>query len=368
MTNGRRRRTSSTTIEQNLTEFRIRNAGQLPDQWGVNVQQSSALEARASSLSATIGRLNQDKLVGESEIRVLQQQIDSITKSPAGGGGGGGGPYVDQRLQMYEDRIHNAEQQLAAVLDRYTPNHPDVKRFESQIELLKQDRDAYVASRATERDDDVNPEGPMLTAQQVAEVRRLNAQIQDKQIQLRSKDLEVERTNEQIDAVNQRIQALQERLQRAPVGEQEYTTLMRDHELKKRRYDDLNLKMSQSEIATDLENRKQGETLELLDPASLPSRPEQPIRWVIIMVGAMAGIGMGGVLVFLREMKDTSLQTLKDVRAYTQLTILGSIPLLENDLVVMRRRRMSWLAWTTACLFAAVAMAGSIYYYYATKV
>ncbi len=67
-------------------------------------------------------------------------------------------------------------------------------------------------------------------------------------------------------------------------------------------------------------------------------------------------------------MKDTSLRTLKDVRAYTQLTILGSIPLLENDLVLMRRRRMAWLAWTTACLFSIAAVAGSVYYYYATKV
>jgi uncharacterized protein involved in exopolysaccharide biosynthesis len=126
--------------------------------------------------------------------------------------------------------------------------------------------------------------------------------------------------------------------------------------------------MSQSQIATDLENRKQGETLELLDPASLPERPAKPIRSIMIIMGVCLGVGAGGILVFLREMKDASLKTLKDVRAYTQLTILGSVPLLENDLVVMRRRRMAWLGWTAACVFAIAAMAGSIYYYYATKV
>jgi len=50
------------------------------------------------------------------------------------------------------------------------------------------------------------------------------------------------------------------------------------------------------------------------------------------------------------------------------LSILGSIPLLENDLVVRRRRRLSWLAWSTACLLGAVIMSGSVLYYYATKV
>ena len=75
-------------------------------------------------------------------------------------------------------------------------------------------------------------------------------------------------------------------------------------------------------------------------------------------------------LIFLAD-SFGSLRRAPDKRAYLKwgwLDFLGSIPLLENDLVVMRRRRMSWLAWTTACLFAAVAMAGSIYYYYATKV
>jgi hypothetical protein len=67
-------------------------------------------------------------------------------------------------------------------------------------------------------------------------------------------------------------------------------------------------------------------------------------------------------------MKDTSLKNLKDVRAYTQMSILGSVPLLENDFVVRRRRRLAWLGWTTACLGAAVVMSGSVVYYYVSKV
>ena len=71
---------------------------------------------------------------------------------------------------------------------------------------------------------------------------------------------------------------------------------------------------------------------------------------------------LGLVIAGAREMKDTSLKNLKDVRAYTQMAILGSVPLLENDFVVRRRRRMAWLGWTTACLAAAVVMSGSVVY------
>ncbi len=55
------------------------------------------------------------------------------------------------------------------------------------------------------------------------------------------------------------------------------------------------------------------------------------------------------------------------MRAYTKMAILGSIPLLENDFVVRRRKRLAWLGWTTASLVAVVIMSGSVVYYYVTK-
>ena len=69
----------------------------------------------------------------------------------------------------------------------------------------------------------------------------------------------------------------------------------------------------------------------------------------------------------IKEMKDTSLKNLKDVRAYTNLPVLSSIPLLENALLVRRKRRLFWLAWSAAVIIGTVAMSGSMYYYYFGK-
>jgi hypothetical protein len=131
---------------------------------------------------------------------------------------------------------------------------------------------------------------------------------------------------------------------------------------------DLDAKYQHAQIAQDMETRKQGETLELLDPASLPLTPTEPKRPMIISIGAGIGLLLGIVIAGALEMKDTSLKNLKDVRAYTQMAILGSIPLLENDFVVRRRKRLAWLGWTTASLAAVVIMSGSVVYYYVTKV
>jgi uncharacterized membrane protein YgdD (TMEM256/DUF423 family) len=116
-----------------------------------------------------------------------------------------------------------------------------------------------------------------------------------------------------------------------------------------------------------VERRNQGETLELLDAASLPVDPTEPKRPMILGAGAMLGLVLGLGLVAVREMKDTTLKNLKDVRAYTNLTVLGSIPLLEDDIVVKRRKRLTLLAWSTAILIGVLVMAGSYYYYIATK-
>src|SRR5207302_11098839 len=119
-----------------------------------------------------------------------------------------------------------------------------------------------------------------------------------------------------------------------------------------------------STMASNLEARKAGENLEVLDPASLPDAPSEPNRWLIVGIGAGLGLMLGLFLVAAREVKDTSLKNLKDVRAYTNLPVLSSIPLLENALLVRRKRRLLWLAWTSAIILGSIAMSGSAYLYY----
>ena len=152
-----------------------------------------------------------------------------------------------------------------------------------------------------------------------------------------------------------------------PTGDKEYTDLLRDRELANQRYVDLQVKSEKSKVSIDISRKKQGETLELLDAASLPVSPTEPKREKIVPVGAVIGLVIGLVIVAIREVKDTSLKNLKDARLYTQLSILGSIPLLENDIVVQRRKQVMWVGWTTATLAGLAVMAGSVAHYYLSK-
>jgi hypothetical protein len=102
----------------------------------------------------------------------------------------------------------------------------------------------------------------------------------------------------------------------------------------------------------------------VLDGASDPQAPTEPNRPQIAAMGAGFGLMLGIVLAGAQEMKNTSLKNLKDVRAYTNLPVLSSIPLLENALLVRRKRRLFWLAWSSSVIFGIMAMSVSMYYYF----
>ena len=121
---------------------------------------------------------------------------------------------------------------------------------------------------------------------------------------------------------------------------------------------------SEQSAVDNLNEHKAGENLEVLDPASDPQAPSEPNRPQMAAMGAGMGLMLGIVLAGAKEMKNTSLKNLKDVRAYTNLPVLSSIPLLENALLVRRKRRLLWLAWSSALIFGSIAMAAAAYYYY----
>ena len=133
---------------------------------------------------------------------------------------------------------------------------------------------------------------------------------------------------------------------------------MRDFALAKQTYEDTSPQEGIHRNRQDLEEHKAGENLEVLDPASDPHAPSEPNRLQIAAMGTGIGLMLGIVLAGAKEMKNTSLKNLKDVRAYTNLPVLSSIPLLENALLVRRKRRLLWLAWSSAIIFGSIAMSG----------
>lgn len=350
-------------IESKLADFRMKHSGQLPEQYQANLQQMNALESRASSLNSTVSRINQEKLLLESQLRIEKDKLNALsnTSEPAAAPAAAA---RNERLLQLEGQIQQQELRIAALRDTYRDTHPDMQREIAALAQLKKQRDAAAKEEPKKPEPQPTQSARYVSPQTVREIRDTEGRIRQLQSQVEAKDLEAEQSTQEIQRVNGQIRTLQSRIEVTPIGEKEYQELVRDRESTRLKYEELNRKKNLANMGQQLENRQQGESLEVLDPASLPQTPTEPKRPVLIGIGTGLGFLLGLFLAGGREMKDTSLKNLKDVRAYTQLTVLGSIPLLENDLVVRRRKRLGWLAWSTACIIGAVIMSGSMYYYY----
>jgi len=347
--------------ETNLANFRMKNNGRLPDQVDANSRTLQNLEANLAFQDNTISRATADKLQMETNIQVWKDSISALNREPQTIAT----QNKSERLAEAEREVQNLDVSLSNLRQRYGETWPDVVATKSLLEGAKKRRDDVLKEETNAKKE--APQAKALTPQTEREIRETQGNIARLESAIKAKELEIEEATKTRRRVQESIAAYQGRIDSVPLGTREYDELLRERDLKKAKYMELDVQLNKAQISQDMETNKQGELFEQLDPPSVPQSPTEPKREVIIPIGAGLGLLLGVVIAGAREMKDTSLKNLKDVRAYTQMTILGSIPLLENDFVVRRRKRLAWLAWTTACLVAAVTMAGSVVYYIATK-
>jgi len=361
-------------LDKEVTQFRMENAGRLPDQLQSNLTTLNALEAQLATLSETINRNSQEKMALETQLQNYRNQANFFTNMLAETPQASSSAQLvkNERLVQLNKLIIELNSRLAALRETYREEYPDIRQLKAQTDTLKTERDRLEKEEAVQQAQmqqetaakSAEPVKKIVSPQVAKALEDIKMQIATVETAIRTKDLDIkERMKHQVD-VHNKIQAYQSRIEVSPINQQKYIALMRDYDLAKEKYDEMSKRKGLSETATNMEDRKAGENLEVLDPASLPESPTEPNRLIIAAIGTGIGFVVGVFLAGARELKDTSLKNLKDVRAYTNLAVLSSIPLLENALLVRRKRRLFWLAWTSAVIVGTIAMSGSMYYYY----
>jgi uncharacterized protein involved in exopolysaccharide biosynthesis len=156
-------------------------------------------------------------------------------------------------------------------------------------------------------------------------------QIQQLRAQLHQIDVTVRQKSDEQSKIQKDIGRLRERLQMSPAVEQEYKSLTRDYQTALGIYNDLLKKQNDSEMATDLERRQQGEQFRVLDPPSLPQKPTFPNRPLFALGGLAGGLAIGLGIAFLMEAQDTTLRTERDVELLLRLPTLALIPTIKSN-------------------------------------
>jgi succinoglycan biosynthesis transport protein ExoP len=355
-------------LEQKLMKFKQDNMGRLPEQFQANVAQLNTYQMMVSQANESVSRLQQTKLQLETQLQNNNTNLnyynsvaeDQVTV-------GGTAQVRNERLNQLNQRIMNLQSEIAALTEQLTPNHPTIKRAQASLAAMDKQR-----QEAEKEDLDRQTAAPSAAptikrvpnAQAAKAVQDLVANNNVIKTEMQNLNLQMDEKVKQIQELNRMIASYQSRVEGSPQLEGQYLALTRDLAMAKQTYEDYHRKTEVSDTAKDVEEHKAGENLEVLDAASDPQAPSEPNRAQIAAMGTGIGLILGIVLAGAKEMKNTSLKNLKDVRAYTNLPVLSSIPLLENALLVRRKRRLLWLAWSSAIIFGSIAMSAAAYYYY----
>jgi uncharacterized protein involved in exopolysaccharide biosynthesis len=226
-------------------------------------------------------------------------------------------PQVVADPDVLQKQLALLQDQLAALRSHYTDEHPDVRKTKKDIAQLEKRieegttaRGALVAS--TPQKDAIVVETP--------QAQQLRAQLYQINVSIREKTAQQAR-------IQQEISTLQAKLRLTPAIAQEYKSLTRDYQTALSIYNDLLKKQSDSEMATDLERRQQGEQFRVLDPPSLPQKPTYPNRPMMTLAGLFGGLAFGLAIVFALEVQDTTLRSEHDVERILKLPTLAMIPL-----------------------------------------
>ena len=226
-----------------------------------------------------------------------------------------------------DEELDKLRAELADISSRDTPRHPDVLRLKRQIadaEALKQQVDAE--SNSSKRDEEMEIAGRPRT---LSELQAISPMLQIEG-QIKSNKLEIANRQQEISRLEAQLDAYQSRLNLTPVREQQLAAITRDHEQSRTNYESLLNKKMQSEMATNLEKRQEGEQFRIIDPANFPQKPYFPDRLKFSLLGLILGTGIGAGVTVLVEAMDEQIHSGEDLLTITPVPILVSIPLLQT--------------------------------------
>jgi capsular polysaccharide biosynthesis protein len=143
-----------------------------------------------------------------------------------------------------------------------------------------------------------------------------------------------------------------------PVREQQMAELTRNYEQSRKNYEQLQAKLDQSGMATDLERQQQGEQFRVLDPPNLPQKPFSPNRLKLDLIGLVVGLIAGAVVLAGGEMLDDRIHSKEDLTAIISAPVMAEIPPLSTATEEGRRVRSEWLQRGALSALVILVVAG----------
>jgi polysaccharide biosynthesis transport protein len=311
-------------------EFMQKNVDHLPSGAASLVGQLGGLREQQKAYIAEVGRYQDRRsalsgqlaLIKKTTEQVKEEVIENTTD-----------PKTTSAWAQLSSRKADLEAQMQRLLTELKPKHPDVQAKQAEIESVKRSMDEMVSEwqqKIKDKQEKLRDRPDLHVASIEAELKLMDSEIRRGQTTLAD--------------IERQIGELMIRINTVPGVEVALGKLDRDYLTKKAAYDSLLATQQRIALGADAASQQQGESIQVIDAAYLPSQPVAPRRPLLFGVGLGLGLGLGVLLVVLFEVpRLLTIQNREDAVHYTGLPVLASVPDLltpQEARSIPRRRRL----------------------------
>ena len=334
-------------VDKQVLDFKSQHVGELPSEAEALFNQLSGLREEQKALIAEVGRLQDRRAASATSLSTIKEAnrvaIDEAAQS-----------LTDPKTTLAWSNLVTRKAALQGELTRMTqelrPKHPDVIAKQKEIDQVQEQMDQQVAEwkeKTAEKQKNLERRPDIAAKNTESEIKLIESEIKRQQAALAKNE--------------QSISEIIGRINKVPGVEVALSAIERDYQIKKAALDDLLTNQQKTALNAEAASQQQGEGIEVIDAANLPSKPVAPKRLMLSSLGLAAGLGLGLLLVLLFEgPRLLTIQNTEDARHYTGLPVLLAVPELmtpQEARAVPRRRKLLLAAGVVATLVSIPALA-----------
>ncbi len=267
---------------------------------------------------------------------------------------------LSRELAAANERLSDLKKNLIELERKgLLPGHPDIANAQNAIasaektvqEQRARDLAAYKARQAA----DAQRQAVNSAPRDLTSLPRSRRSIKDL-------DDELSRLQAEEKLLQQRVAVLQQRFDSTPGVQQNYLQFQQGYASAKENYDVLARKFEDARLSESIETGHQGENFRILDAAVAPEGPAAPNRLRLILMGLLLALGAMAAMVVAAEQFDTSFHSVDELRGFTSVPVLATIPQIGKT----PRRGWGRATFRTASAVAAVVLIATLSAYLAS--
>lgn len=274
--------------------FKSENSSALPDDLEYRLDRQSQLLERQT-------RLEREKSSQGNQRAQMLALFDATGQMSEG-------RVVPQTAE--QEQLQQAKRRLANLRLTYSETSPQVQLLQRQVDSLEAVVEEQMANASSQITGNPNASAVEVTLADI--------------------DARMATIDEEIAQIETELADLGVGINATPANAIALGALERDYRNIQQLYNNAVARLAQAQVSDQVESGGRGERIEILEAASIPSRPSGPNRPKIIAAGVAAGLGLAGGLFMLLELLNRSIRRPAELTARFGVTPLTVIPFMET--------------------------------------